>query len=255
MTVEVSEGKAHLRLRGCTKIFGGLTAVNSVDLEVLHGTITGLIGPNGAGKTTLLNLIAGTLPVTRGEIVLEEKVITNMKAFERAKTGIGRTFQIPKPFTAMSVLENVQTAALFGSGQKITTGTQVEWVDAVLEKTKLADRKKSWVTELNLAERKSLELAKALATRPSLLLLDEVMAGLNAKETFGVMKIVRDINESGVTVILVEHVMRITMEISQRIVVMHYGQKIAEGTPQVVVKDPAVIEAYFGRRYASRFGQ
>jgi branched-chain amino acid transport system ATP-binding protein len=253
MNTPNSQNKAYLRVQGCTKQFSGLIAVHNVNLEVSRGEMVGLIGPNGAGKTTLLNLVAGTLPVTRGEIILGDTIVTGMKAHQRVKVGIGRTFQIPKPFAAMTVYENVEIAALFGSGNKIPLRKLNEKVDEVLEKTGMVKQSRRVVTELNLGERKRLELAKALATQPTLLLLDEVMAGLNPRQALDVIKIIRQVHESGVTVILVEHIMRITMEISQRIVVMHHGEKIAEGVPKEIIRDPAVVEAYFGLRYASRF--
>jgi len=240
---------ALLQLERVERRFGGLKAVDDVSLSIEPGEIVGLIGPNGAGKTTLINTITGVHPATGGRIVFEGADITRMKPHAIARRGIARTFQIVQPFPQMTVLENVAAGALF-AGREPTLASAREAAHRHLEFTGLAALAESPASNLTLAQRKRLELAKSLAMRPHLLMLDEVNAGLNTAEIDDALAIIRRISASGVTIMIVEHLMKVVLSICNRIVVLHHGQLIAEGQPQAVVRNPAVIEAYLGKRYA-----
>ncbi|HYE68806.1 MAG TPA: ABC transporter ATP-binding protein [Anaerovoracaceae bacterium] len=232
-----------LKIESVTKKFGGLNAVSDVSLEVEQGTMIGLIGPNGAGKTTLFNCINGTLPVTQGKIIFDGIDITHNKSHEIAKMGIARSYQIVQPFGNMTTLQN----AMVGGFCKTKVYKEAE--EIALKSLELVhlDHKKDIVAKyLNLGERKKLEIAKALSTQPKLLLLDEVMAGLTLTEVQEMVRIINSINASGVTLIIIEHIMEAIMSLSKRIVVLSFGKKIAEGTPQEVSTNQQVIEAYFG---------
>jgi branched-chain amino acid transport system ATP-binding protein len=235
-----------------TRRFGALPAVDGLDFTVEAGEILGVIGPNGAGKTTLLNLISGLLPASAGEIRLDGEVITGRPPHEIAARGVARTFQIVKPLRGLSVRENVALGAMFGSGRR-GLGTQAarQRADEVLEWVGLAGRADAPVGVLTVADSKRLELARALAMGPRLLLLDEVMAGLNPKEVDWAMSLVRDIHRRGTTVLMIEHVMKAVMGISHRVLVLHHGRRLALGAPEAVSRDPAVVEAYLGRRYGA----
>jgi branched-chain amino acid transport system ATP-binding protein len=242
---------AMLELHKVSKHFGGLAAVDQVEFGVQQGEITGVIGPNGAGKTTLLSCISGLYRLTGGEIFFRGQRIDTFKPHRIAKLGIGRTFQIVKPFTGMTVRENVAVGALYGrAGHSGSVSEATARADEVLERIGLAHRADYPTDEITIPDRKRLELARALAMDPALLLLDEVMAGLNPRETDEMMEVIREINKDGITIMVIEHVMRAIMGISHQIAVMHHGKLIALDAPQEVANDDRVIEAYLGERFA-----
>jgi branched-chain amino acid transport system ATP-binding protein len=241
--------------RGVTRTFGALKAVWNVDFEVRRGEILGVIGPNGAGKTTLLSMINGTLSLSRGTITFKDQLISALKPFRIAELGISRTFQVVKPFPGMTLLENVAIGALFGKDKIRDAREAQEKTRSILETVNLSRRANVAVENLNISERKRLELARALAMDPELLLLDEVMAGLNPAEIDWIMGLIRRLNEKeGRTILVIEHVMKAIMGISHRIMVLHHGEKIAEGSPEDISRDESVISAYLGERYARRRG-
>ena len=235
-----------------SKYFGALRALDDVNFELRRGEILGIIGPNGAGKTTLLSVINGTLPITRGRIFFKEKEITGLKPFRIAELGISRTFQIVKPFPGMTALENVAIGALFGKEPEKKMPRAMEKAAEMIRKVALKDKENILVEKLNVSERKRLELARALTQDPEILLLDEVMAGLTPREIEDIMALIREVNRGGTTIMVIEHVMKAIMGISNRIIVLHHGQKIAEGTPNEISEDRQVIAAYLGERYSKR---
>ena len=242
---------ALLTLDNVSRKFGGLSAVDGVSLSIAQGEIVGLIGPNGAGKTTLINVITGVHPATSGRVQFEGRDITRTRPYQIARLGLARTFQIVQPFPKMTVVDNVAAGALF-CGHAGTVREARAIAREHLAFTGLADLAERPAASLTLARRKRLELAKGLAMRPRLLMLDEVNAGLNPAEMDDALAIIRKIAEQGVTIIVIEHLMKVVLSISQRIVVLHHGQLIAEGAPELVVNDRNVIEAYLGSKYAAR---
>lgn len=235
-----------------TKHFGGLTAVNEVDFEIQRGEIFGLIGPNGSGKTTLLNLINGIFPVTKGEILFLGSRLNGLKPHRITRLGMGRAFQVVRAFEGMTVKENVLVGSLFGAKNRKDIRTGMKEVEGVLDFVRLGAKKDSRISEITIADRKRLELARALAMTPELLLLDEVMAGLNPREVEDMMEMVLEVNRKGITVLLIEHVMKAVMGISQRIMVLHHGKKIALGSPKEIAENEEVIKSYLGDKFVRR---
>src|SRR3989442_12074429 len=232
-----------LQVSGLDKRFGGLHAVKNLSFTVGEREIVGLIGPNGAGKTTVFGLLSGFLRPDAGQVIFRGRSITGLPPHRVNALGVARTFQIVRPSPHLTVLRNVLVGALARHAAPVAA---TERALAVLDEVGLAAKRDQPAASLTLAERKRLELARALATEPALLLLDEVMAGLNATETERIVDLVGTINRRGIAVLLIEHVMRAVMSLSQRIVVLNYGELIAEGRPEAVANDPRVIEAYLG---------
>lgn len=245
---------AMLRLERVSKAFGGIRAVSNVSFDLSEGEIVGLIGPNGAGKTTLVNLITGVHPLTAGKVVFAGQDVTRQKPYQAARRGLARTFQIVQPFPQMTVLENVAAGALFGGAADTMAEALAEARRelAFVGLDRLADTP---AASLTLPNRKRLELAKSLAMRPKVLLLDEVNAGLNTGEIDGALDLIRQIAARGITILIIEHLMKVVLSISERILVLHHGELIAEGEPRAVVEDERVIEAYLGAKFAARFKQ
>jgi branched-chain amino acid transport system ATP-binding protein len=232
-----------LRADGITVKFGGVTAVNNVSLSLGSGEILGLIGPNGAGKTTLFNAVTGFAPMHSGRITLLDRDITALPAFKRTRLGFGRTFQTERPFEELTVLENVLIAAFL----TVRRRSEAERLAmSVLEQVGLADRAHQPALDLNLARRRRLELAKALAVKPKVIFLDEIMAGLNPPALRQMIAFVRSLSGQGLAVLMVEHIMEAIIELSDHVIVLASGEKIAEGTPHQVTNNERVIEAYLG---------
>ncbi|HJT61270.1 MAG TPA: ABC transporter ATP-binding protein [Burkholderiales bacterium] len=233
-----------LEVRHVSKSFRGLRAVHDASFEVPAGSINGLIGPNGAGKTTIFNVIAGVYAPDGGEIVFENKRIEGLRPDQVCAAGIGRTFQLVKPFAGLTVLDNVMVGAFLR--ERTAAGARM-LANSILKKLNLDAKAALPASSLTLPDRKRLEVARALATRPRLLLLDEVMAGLRPTECDQMVEVFRDLNRrEGLTILLIEHVMRAVMALARHIGVLHHGEVIARGTPEQVVRDPAVLECYLG---------
>jgi branched-chain amino acid transport system ATP-binding protein len=241
---------ALLSLELVSRRFGGLNAVDRVSFDVRAGEIVGLIGPNGAGKTTLVNVITGVHPATAGRVRFDARDITRASSHQIARAGIARTFQVVQPFPKMSVIENVAAGALF-CGHAGNVREAQALAREHLKFTGLANLPERPAATLTLAWRKRLELAKGLAMQPRLLMLDEVNAGLNPAEIAEALDMIRRIAELGVTIILIEHLMKVVLSISHRLIVLHHGQLIAQGEPREIVRDKRVIEAYLGSKYAA----
>lgn len=242
-----------LTVNHAVKRFGGLTALDDASIHVNKGEIVGLIGPNGAGKTTMFNAIDSVFRLTSGTVHFKGEDISALPPNKRCLLGIGRTFQITKPFGGMTVLENVAVGAMFGknSSENILSSKlmrqSMEYAEEVLKKMDFYDKRNVRASTLNVPERKRLEICRALATNPDLLLLDEVIAGLNPSEVGDMVDLIRQVNQNGVTILMIEHVMRAVMSLSDRMYVLSFGKLIAEGTPSEICENPIVIEAYLGK--------
>jgi branched-chain amino acid transport system ATP-binding protein len=234
-----------LQVQDVTMRFGGLQALTEVSFDLPEGQILGLIGPNGAGKTTLFNVINGVYAPYWGRVIFRGEDITGKPPYEVARRGLARAHQVVRPLTELTVRENVMVGACFGR-EKLSLGQAARNADAALSQVDLADRAEQPSGNLNVAQKKRLELARALAARPYLLLLDEVLAGLNPSEIASMMETIRAIRDEGFTILMIEHVMQAVMSISDRLIVLDYGKLIAAGSPAEVAANPQVIEAYLG---------
>ncbi len=241
-----------LKIINLVKSFGGVSAVNNVSLTLKNGEILGLIGPNGAGKTTVLNCISSLFPITSGEIWFKKELISQCKSYQIARLGIGRTFQVVKPFEGMTVKENISIGAMFGRARKEHSRQRIDkLVEEILAFCHLEAKSDLFVSGLTIVDRKRLELARALAMEPDVLLLDEVMAGLTPTEIEGAIELILKIRAQGIAILVVEHVMKAIMAMCDRIVVLQQGRVIANGTPKQISKDENVIKAYLGARWAA----
>jgi branched-chain amino acid transport system ATP-binding protein len=234
-----------LQVQDVTMRFGGLQALTEVSFDLPEGQILGLIGPNGAGKTTLFNVINGVYSPYRGRVIFRGEDISGKPPYEVARRGLARAHQVVRPLTELTVRENVMVGACFGR-EKLSLGQAARKADAALSQVDLADRAEQPSGNLNVAQKKRLELARALAAQPYLLLLDEVLAGLNPSEIASMMETIRAIRDEGLTILMIEHVMQAVMSISDRLIVLDYGKLIAAGSPAEVAANPQVIEAYLG---------
>jgi len=239
-----------LTVEKLNKSFGGLKAVNNVDFNVSKGEIVGLIGPNGSGKTTIINLLTGHIKPDSGSVLFDGEQISSFPRFRVCQTGLARTFQINKPFLELNAIQNVLVGRLFGRNSTKNQHKALEEAREYLAKVGLSDKSEHLAKDLTLMQRKRLELARALATEPKLLFLDELMAGLNFAEADQVMDTIREIRDSGVTILIVEHIMKAVMGLSDRIIVLNMGQKIAEGSPHDIAHNPQVIDVYLGKSHA-----
>jgi branched-chain amino acid transport system ATP-binding protein len=249
-----------LEIKEVTKWFGGVAALQGLNLRVVQGEIVGLIGPNGAGKTTLFNVISGNIRQDLGEIYFGTRSIDKLKPFERCRLGIARTYQTVRPFLDFSVEQNLMIGARYGCGKEVLSGRDLDrHIEEILEALGLQTKRHELAKNLTLVERKFVEVARALATNPKLLLLDEVLSGLNPAELERAVQLIKDLSLSfGLTIIWIEHIMQALLAICDRFVVLNYGIKLTEGRPTEVVADERVIEAYLGRagkQFAQKMGQ
>ena len=245
---------ALLEAAGVGRRFGGLAAVDGVSLVLEPGTVLGLIGPNGAGKSTLVNLLSGHERPSAGRVTVDGRDLTGARPWVFARAGVARTFQVAKPFRGLTVRENVATGAMYGTDPEPSVPGALARAEAVLARLGLDGRAGSRPAELSVAGVRRLELARALAQRPRLLLLDEVLAGLAVAEIGEVLDLVRTVRDEGMAVVFVEHLVRAVFAVSDRVLVLDRGRPLAEGVPEAVANDPAVVAAYLGRRYARRPG-
>ena len=240
-----------LRLNAVSRRFSGLQALRDVTFSVGKGEVLGLIGPNGAGKTTLVNTVCGVTPANSGAIIFDGRDITRIKTYQAARLGLSRTFQIVQPFAEVTALDNVAAAALFSQAGESIKSARDE-ARAHLAFVGLESQAMQPAATLTLAMRKRLELAKALAMKPKLLFLDEVNAGLNSAEVERATELIHQLASSGITIVMIEHLMKVVLNVCTRIIVLHNGQLIADGTPRDVISNPAVVDAYLGQQYAQR---
>jgi branched-chain amino acid transport system ATP-binding protein len=245
LSPEANEGM--LLIRNLTMTFRGLRAISNLDLEVMAGKVNGLIGPNGAGKTTLFNVISGFLSPQEGQILFQNKNLAGLRPHEICRLGVVRTFQIVKIFSGLTVLRNVMIGS-FNRNRETKRSQEIS--EQALHQVHLIHKKDQDASALTLSDRKRLELARALATEPILLLLDESMAGLNPTEGEEMLSIIKEINRRGITIFIIEHMMNVIMSVCEHIVVLNYGEKIGEGTPSHISKDRKVIEAYLGEEFS-----
>lgn len=238
-----------LSIHNVSKQFGGIIAIKDVSFEMEKGEIVGLVGPNGAGKSTLLNIVSGVYLPSSGTVIFDGEDITYLKPNKVCKLGIAKTFQLVQSFPELTAVQNVTVGALFGNSEQISMKEAEEKAEEELEYVGYPRDKINYpVKNLNVVELKRIQLARALATDPKLILLDEVTTGLNPKESNTAISLIQKIRESGITILMVEHVMRIIMNVSDRVVVLHHGKKIAEGTPEEITKDEKVISSYLGEK-------
>lgn len=238
---------AFLECKSISKTFGGINALVDINLRVGENTILGIIGPNGAGKTTLFNIISGAMRPTSGKVIFEGRTISKSGAARVCRMGIARTYQLVRPFHSLTAIENVLIGAGFGRSHPPAKMARIEEAIKILEFVGLEEKINHAAEGLTLVEKKHLEIARALATSPDILLLDEVVSGLNPIEVSQIIDTIKQIKTSGITIIMIEHILKVVMELCDRVMVLNYGVRIAQGTPDEVISDPEVIDAYIGK--------
>ena len=240
-----------LEINNLTKAFGGLKAISKLSMKLEDRQFLGVIGPNGAGKTTLLNLITGYLPATSGTMTLNGQPLNGLRPFQVCRLGVARTFQVVRPFEEMSVEDNVMTGAMFSRRERVGVTEARELAQKPMELVGLDKKRHFLAGALTLGEKKKLELARALATRPKILLLDEVMAGIQRGEVEDLMDVLERIHKSGTTILMIEHLVHVIVRLAQHVVVLNFGEKLFEGEPGAVLEHPAVIESYLGKPFVA----